>query len=153
MKKTNGEGSIWAIDRKGKTYYMGAITIGFDNMGKPIRKTTGSYKKSKVIEKLDELKYQARHKLLSSDPTIMLGEVFKGWIYEYKRNEVQNNTFAEYETCYRLRIEPYAIAKVRMNDITLDILQRHFNELKNNGLSKIFKHAYFQIYIIILLKV
>src|SRR3712207_8089257 len=41
-KRSNGEGSIWIIQRNGKPYYMGSITIGIDQNGKPIRKTTRS---------------------------------------------------------------------------------------------------------------
>lgn len=146
MRRSAGEGSIWTVERNGKTYYIGSITLGKDENGKSIRKTTGSFKKSRVVDKLNTWKYEAKNKLLSSDPTITLRELFKAWIYDYKRNEIQNNTFAEYEVCYRLRIASSSLSNVKVKDITLDMLQRYFNDLKRQGWSdNVIKKTYIKI--------
>lgn len=55
-KKTNGEGSLTVSTRNGKPYYTGKVTIGFDQNGKQIRKTFGSFKKTIVIEKMNKAK-------------------------------------------------------------------------------------------------
>ena len=146
MKKANGEGSIWTEERNGKIYYRGAITIGLDIYGKAIRKNVGSYKKSVVIDKLNALRYKIKKTQITNNPNITFGSVFYSWIYDYKKNEVQNNTFAEYEVCYRLRIVPHGIANMKMNMISLDTLQRYFNDLQKQGWSKnVIKKTYIKI--------
>lgn len=59
-KKTNGEGSLTVTTRNGKPYYTGKVTIGFDQNGKQIRKTFGSFKKTIVIEKMNKAKNEHR---------------------------------------------------------------------------------------------
>lgn len=146
MKKTNGEGSIWTTTRNGKPYYNGAVTVGIDEIGKPIRKSVGSFKKSIVIEKMNELRSKGKRRIHTGNKNITLGDFFLSWIYDYKRNEIQNNTFAEYETCYRLRVKPYQISKIRINEISLDMLQRYFNQLKGDNLSlNVIKKTYVKL--------
>ncbi len=141
-KRSNGEGSIWIIQRNGKPYYMGSITIGIDQNGKPIRKTTGNVKKSKVVDKLNTLKYEAKNNLLSSDSEITFGNLYLKWVENYKKNEIQNNTYDGYLTCYKLRIQPYPIANIKVANITTNILQNYFNSLQEsvtpNGIKKVY---------------
>lgn len=146
MKKTNGEGSIWTEERNGKTYYRGAITIGLDVYGKAIRKTVGSYKKTAVIEKLNVLRQKAKKTQITNNTNVTFGDVFHSWIYNFKKNEIQNNTFAEYEVCYRLRIITHSISRMKINMISLDMLQRYFNDLKRQGWSdNVIKKTYIKI--------
>ncbi|KDE74877.1 integrase [Fusobacterium necrophorum BFTR-2] len=143
--KSNGEGSIWTVKRNGKTYYMGAITVGFDTDGKQIKKTTGSFKRSNVVDRLNTYKYEAKNSVLSSDPNITLGALYHKWIFLYKKNGVQNNTFAEYEVCGRLRLYPYPIASIKVAKLDLDTLQEYFNSLKLNWSANVIKKTFVKL--------
>lgn len=144
-KRSHGDGSIVTVSRNGKDYYKGCVVIGIATDGKAIRKHFGSYKKSVIIEKMRNTKYEADKNLSLEKGDLTFGESFLSWIYNFKKVEVSNNTFAEYETCYRLRIEPYSIAKTKLGDITLQILQRYFNELQKTWNANVIKKTYIKV--------
>lgn len=141
-RRSKGEGSISTSTRNGKPYYKASVTIGYSADGKQIRKSFGSFKKSVVIDKLNKVKYEAKTNTISSDSGITFGNLYQKWVEDYKKNEVQSNTYDDYLTCYKLHIEPYPIAGVKASQITLDFLQRYFNSLQAvctpNNIRKIF---------------
>ena len=144
-RKANGEGTISTVIRNGKTYYKANITVGWDSNGKQIRKSFGSYKKSVVLDKMNTAKYQAKTNSLSNSD-ISFGELFKDWIFNFKKIEVSPNTFYEYEASYRLRLMNYSIARKKANQITLKDLQQYFNELQKDFTANTIKKTYIQIH-------
>ena len=144
-RKANGEGTISTVIRNGKTYYKANITVGWDSSGKQIRKSFGSYKKSVVLDKMNTAKYQAKTNSLSNSD-ISFGDLFKDWIFNFKKIEVSPNTFYEYEASYRLRILPYSIARKRANQISLNDLQKYFNELQETFTINTIKKTYIQVH-------
>ena len=144
-RKSNGEGTISVVTRNGKPYYKANITIGWDSEGKQIRKSFGSYKKSVVLDKMNTAKYQAKTNSLSNSD-ITFGKLFENWIFNFKKIDVSPNTFYEYEASYRLRIIPYSIARKKANQITLNDLQKYFNELQENFTINTIKKTYIQIH-------
>lgn len=131
MRRNKGEGSITTTTRNGKTYYKASVTIGYDANGKQIRKYFGSFKKSVVVDKINTVKYEAKTNSLSSDSAITFGNLFYKWIHDYKRNEVQSNTFDEYLVCYR-RLTKYPISNVKVSILTVDMMQLFFNDLQKD---------------------
>ena len=144
-RKANGEGTISVVTRNGKPYYKANVTVGWDSEGKQIRKSFGSYKKSVVLDKMNTAKYQAKTNSLSNSD-ITFGKLFENWIFNFKKVEVSSNTFYEYETSYRLRIIPYSIARKKANQITLNDLQKYFNELQENFTINTIKKTYIQVH-------
>ncbi|MGL5656027.1 MAG: tyrosine-type recombinase/integrase [Fusobacteriaceae bacterium] len=132
VKKSNGEGSVWQVERKGKPYYRASVVIGKNSDGNPIRKTFSGYKKSEVIEKMQKALYEVKSNIFTSEDNITFGQFFKEWIFDFKRNEISSNTFAEYEVCYRTKIQSYEIAQLKLKDITPNSLQKYFNILLNS---------------------
>lgn len=143
-RRSNGEGSITTTIRNGKTYYRGSVTVGLDKNAKPIRKTFGSFKKSIVIDKMNDAKYESKNNILI-DSNTSFGDLFRRWIFDYKKIEVSDNTFAEYEVMYRLRVKPHEIANKKVSQITLDDLQRYFNSLQNDWTLNTIKKTYTKI--------
>lgn len=131
VRRNKGEGSITTTTRNGKTYYKASVTIGYDADGKQIRKYFGSFKKSVVVDKINTVKYEAKTNSLSSDSAITFGNLFYRWIHDYKRNEVQSNTFDEYLVCYR-RLTKYPISNVKVSILTVDMMQLFFNDLQKD---------------------
>lgn len=144
-KKSNGEGSIITTTLNGKPYYKASVTLGFDSNGKQIKKSFGSYKKSVVLEKMNKAIFESKNNMVSNS-NITFGNLFKDWIFNFKKIEVSDNTFGEYETAYRLRILPYNISNKRVNQITLNDLQMYFNELQEKFSTNTIKKAYIQIH-------
>lgn len=132
IKKSNGEGSIWEETRNGKSYYRASVVVGRNSDGNPIRKTFSGYKKGEVIEKMQKAQYEVKNNILTLGDEILFSHFFKNWIFDFKKIEVSSNTFAEYEVCYRTKILPYDISKVKIKDLTPNILQEYFNYLLNS---------------------
>lgn len=144
-KKSNGEGSIITTTLNGKPYYKASVTIGFDSTGKQIKKSFGSYKKSVVLEKMNKVKYEAKNNLLSNS-NISFGDLYKEWIFNFKKVEVSDNTFSVYVSTYKLRILPYNIANKRANQLKLTDLQGYFNELQEKYSATAIKRTYIHIH-------
>ena len=144
-KKSNGEGSIITTTLNGKPYYKGSVTVGYDGNGKQIKKSFGSYKKSIVLNKMDKAKYEAKNNM-SSNSNITFGNLFKDWIFNFKKMDVSDNTFSVYETTYRLRLKDFNIANKRANQITLNDLQQYFNELQEKFTAGQIKRTYIHIH-------
>ena len=144
-KKSNGEGSIITTTLNGKPYYKGSVTVGYDSNGKQIKKSFGSYKKSIILNKMDKAKYEAKNNM-SSNSNITFGNLFKDWIFNFKKMDVSDNTFSVYETTYRLRLKDYNIANKRANQITLNDLQAYFNELQEKFTAGQIKRTYIHIH-------
>lgn len=126
-KKTNGEGSLTVSTRNGKPYYTGKVTIGFDQNGKQIRKTFGSFKKTIVIEKMNKAKNEHRENTSFSEFTFE--KLFFYWIDNFKKIEVNLKTYYKYVTCFKKRIADYPLAQKKASRIELIDLQNHFTQL------------------------
>lgn len=133
--KANGEGTIWTEKRNNKTYYRGAYVTGYDANGKPKRKLFSSYKKQDVIDAMAEYKTLMNKGLTSSDDKIMLEDYFRKWLFEYRKNDLKDTTFTKYDSIYRNHVKDSAIGKVKLVDLRKDILQRHYNNLIEEGIS------------------
>lgn len=144
-KKANGEGSIITTTLNGKPYYKASVTIGFDSNGKQIKKSFGSYKKSVVLDKMNKAIFESKNNMLSNS-NITFGNLFKDWIFNFKKIEVSDNTFGEYETTYRLRLKDYPISNKKANQIALNDLQLYFNELQEKFSANTIKKTYVQIH-------
>ena len=144
-KKSNGEGSIITTTLNGKPYYKASVTIGFDSAGKQIKKSFGSYKKSVVLDKMNKVKYEAKNNLLSNS-NITFGDLYKEWIFNFKKVDVSDNTFSVYVSTYKLRILPYNIANKRANQLKLTDLQGYFNELQEKYSATAIKRTYIHIH-------
>ena len=93
--------SIYHETRNGKKYWRGEIVLGYDNKGKPIRKTASSYQKSTVIAKLKKFEEDYKDLDLSMDFQGAVQDLFKTWIFTFKKPTIQGSSFSKYEQCYR----------------------------------------------------
>ncbi len=143
-KKGNGEGSITVKTRNGKTYYCGAVTVGYDTQGKQVRKSFGSFKKAVVLDKMNKAKYENKYNILSNSD-VRFGELYLEWLENYKKNEIGDNTISKYLTIYKLRIKDYSLNNLKVNKISLKDLQYYFNSLQEKYSPKTIKETYIRI--------
>lgn len=131
-KKYNGEGTIYDVVKNGKKYYKAQISLGYDKNGKRIRKCFCGYNKTEVLKKMQQALFKYGVSTYSYD-NISFGDFFKDWLYNYKKIELKPNSFARYESLFRLKIQDYKIYKIKLRELNTRDIQRHLNELINNN--------------------
>ncbi|WP_425539993.1 tyrosine-type recombinase/integrase [Microaceticoccus formicicus] len=127
-KRGYGEGTISKQKRNGKDYYVGQITIGYDNDGKQIRKTFGNAKRSVVADKMRKAQVLIDQNIYNDDE-IVFSDFFYKWMYAFKINEISGNSFARYETTYRNWINKAPLNSIKTKDLTTLRLQEIMNEM------------------------
>ncbi|NLY08866.1 MAG: site-specific integrase [Tissierellia bacterium] len=132
-KKSNGEGSMYSVQRNGKTYYIAQISAGVDKKGELVRKTFGSYVKSEVVEQMQEAQFMASKGQIAVIENISFGDLFYEWLFVYKKQELSHSSFERYLSQYKYKILPFPISKAKIKKIRTIDLQRHFNNLLSSG--------------------
>lgn len=136
IKKMNGEGSITFKLRNGKKYYSGQVSVGYDENGKRIRKTFGAYKKSEVLEKVQNALAEINSKKFVIKKDITFGDFFYDWLFNHKKPKLKYKSFEQYETYYRLHIAPHPIANINLLDLTASDIENHINKIiKDNKIA------------------
>lgn len=143
-RNSNGMGSIIVSIVKGKKYYKGQVTLGYDVYGKQIRKSFGSTKKRELIDKMNKAKFEYKNKDVSN-LNVKFNDFFKYWIENFKKIEISNNSYVKYTTTYELRIAPYSIFKKKASAITLNELQFYFSSLTKRFSPATVKQTYIHI--------
>ncbi|WP_100065149.1 tyrosine-type recombinase/integrase [Miniphocaeibacter massiliensis] len=127
--KSNGEGSIRCEIRNDKKYFIARVTVGYDNNGKQIRKTFGSFKKKDVVDKMTALQHQVNQNLYIEDNQAKLKDWYFNWLFEYKQNKLKPNSFKKYEGYYRNYIADSTIGNKKLAELRTIDFQKYFNIL------------------------
>ena len=122
--------SIYYETRNGKKYWRGEIVLGYDDKGKPIRKTASSYQKSTVMTKLKKYEKDYEGLDLSMDFQGTVQDLFKTWIFTFKKVSIQGASFAKYEQCYRLRIENSTLGLMDVKEVNKIHIQSFINQIR-----------------------
>jgi len=133
--KANGEGTIYCEQRAKGTYYKATLTMGYDEYGKPIRLSTGSYSKKEVIQWLQEMATKKNSNSFSKNTKITLSEWFYTWLYTFQINELKPSTFERYDGLYRNYIKDTDIGNKPLSKLTGIQLQHYYNSLFALGTS------------------
>ena len=121
---------IYYETRNGKKYWRGEIILGYDDKGKPIRKTASSYQKSTVISKLKKYEEDYKGLDLSMDFQGTVQDLFRTWIFTFKKVSIQGSSFAKYEQCYRLRIENTTLGLMDVKEVNKIHIQGFINQIR-----------------------
>lgn len=125
MSKSQGMGYITKQQRKKGTYYVGTITLGYDENGKQIRKTKGSYKQKEVK---DWLKTN-NNKFFSNSSQKTLSECVDNFIETRKKGKVSPLTYERYNTRNRLYIKSKPLGDMEVSKITRSQMQYYADDL------------------------
>lgn len=132
-KRGNGEGSIRKEKRAKGWYYIAKVTVGYDEEGKQIRKTIGSYSRPEVVKKMQDIQYEISNDIYISSNDITFQQFFYDWVFNYKKIEVSPDTLSKYLTAYNLRIKDSNLGKMKMQNIKTTHLQQFFISLLADG--------------------
>lgn len=123
-RRGNGEGSI--CKRKDGLWQC-QVTIGFDDNGKPKRKTYYGKTREEVRDKLNEALMKVKTKTFKEPTKYTFGEWIDIWLNDYMKNSLRKTTWESYETQVRLHIKP-ALGSIKLIKLQPVQIQRLYNE-------------------------
>ena len=128
-KKSNGEGTIYTTERNGRKYYTGQVTLGLDEKGKPIRKSFSGYKRSEVLQRMNEAQFYVDKNIYTDTKDLTFGEYLYEWLYTTKKLELAPLSFERYESIYKNKIKTDSIHRIKLSELSTMNLQKFFNNL------------------------
>jgi len=133
-RRGRGEGSIRWIERI--QMYECRYSVGVDENGKPIIKNIYSKKKSEALERMRDDLASVGKGMYVNPSEKSLYAYCKEWYETYKKPSLKrSNTKLKYEGSLK-RLENADIANVMLKDLSLELIQKYYNELKEQGKSE-----------------
>jgi len=131
-KRGAGEGSV--TQRK-DGLWQGAVTIGRNANGTQKRKYFCGKTRTEVSKKMTTaLKELQEGKFIDNSTSPTIKQWMNHWLWTYKKNNLKQTTFEQYETLLRIHLYP-ELGKVKLSDLKTDKLQNLYNDMKEKGLS------------------
>ncbi|APZ96927.1 tyrosine-type recombinase/integrase [Fuerstiella marisgermanici] len=131
-KRAKGEGSIF--QRKSDGRWVGRISLGRDDKGRRIQKTVYGGTQGEVVDKIDNLKQQAKLNSKSVVSKDSVAAYLQNWLYDDVAVNRAGKTFEEYELASRLYIVPF-IGAIKLNRLDAEALQKWQATLKRKSFS------------------
>lgn len=133
-RRGRGEGSIRFLERI--QMYECRYPVGVDENGKPIIKNIYSKKKSDALAQMrDDLAALGRGTYVNPSEKSLYAYC-KEWYETYKKPSLnRSNTRLKYEGSLK-RLEKASIANIMLKDLSLGLIQKYYNELKEQGKSE-----------------
>lgn len=113
-----GDGSLTIRDRAKGKYYCLNFIVGYDVMGKAVRRTVGSYKKYEVYDKAKTAIAEFKADNIIYDDDASVGDMFKMWLFNFKKPSVSDTTFERYYCVYKLRLKDLDFALLNPSEVT-----------------------------------
>ncbi len=131
-KRGAGEGSI--LKRK-DGLWQGSVTIGRNKNGTQKRKYFYAKTRAEVAAKVTTaLKDLQDGKYIDSSVSPTIKAWMNHWLWTYKKNNLKETTFEQYETLLRIHLYP-ALGDVKIVNLKSEQLQTLYNDMKSKGLS------------------
>ena len=131
-KRGAGEGSI--LKRK-DGLWQGSVTIGRNKNGTQKRKYFYAKTRAEVAAKVTTaLKDLQDGKYIDSSVSPTIKTWMNHWLWTYKKNNLKETTFEQYETLLRIHLYP-ALGDVKIVNLKSEQLQTLYNDMKSKGLS------------------
>lgn len=131
-KRGAGEGSI--TQRK-DGMWQGAITIGRNKNGTQKRKYFYGKTRAEVSKKITAAAKELQEgTFVDSSSGTTVKQWMNHWLWTYKRNDLKQTTFEQYEVLLRKHLYP-DLGNGKLSELTTDKLQKLYNEMKEGGLS------------------
>ena len=124
-KRANGEGTIY---QRKDGRWAGAVTIGYDENGKQIKKTVYGRNQTEVAKKLSDISGRLKSNTYEVVEQKTFGELMSEWLLVFKKSAVSPRTFEGIIRNYRLHIEPI-IGKMKIYEIDTFVVQQVLNKM------------------------
>lgn len=131
-RRSNHEGSIY--QRKSDGLWLGVAHVGYDAMGKPLRKYVSAKKRTEVVEKLKDLRRKIDDRLLLKDESVKVAELFERWFEDVMRHQIAPSTFSNYQTVVRMHILP-CLGNKKLVELNVGDVDKLLSQKADSGLS------------------
>ena len=131
-RRSNHEGSIY--QRKSDGLWMGVAQVGYDPIGKPVRKYVSAKTRTEVVKKLKVLRRKVDDGLLLKDDDVKLAELFEQWFNDVMRHQIAPSTFSNYQTVVRTHILP-RLGNKRLTELSVSDVDKLLSQKADSGLS------------------
>ncbi|MHB8380655.1 MAG: tyrosine-type recombinase/integrase [Acidimicrobiales bacterium] len=131
-RRSNHEGSIY--QRKSDGLWMGVAHMGYDSLGKPLRRYVSGKKRTEVVKKLKDLRRKIDDGLLLKDEDVKVAELFERWFDDVMRHQIAPSTFSNYQTVVRMHILPRLGSK-KLVELNVSDVDKLLSMKADSGLS------------------
>ena len=128
-RRSNGQGSIF---QRKDGRWCGSITIGYNNVGKQLRKCVYGHSKAEVINKLAKIIGLVNNCDYVTIENNTFGELMLDWLMVFKKNAVTSRTFEGDIRNFRKHIDTY-LGKFKLYNVNHFVLQQLFNNMMDSG--------------------
>ncbi len=128
----NNEGSLYQRSSDGR--WIGAVLYGYDNRGRPLRKTVSAKTRAEAVKKLRELQRNLDKGLPPPDDRLTVTALFEGWLTQVLPLRVAPATAANYTSLFNTHIKP-GLGRKRLARLQPDDVQHFINQKLDDGLS------------------
>ena len=129
---SNGEGSLY--QRASDERWIGAVTLGYDQVGRMRRKTVSGKTRAEAARKLRKLQHDIDCGLPPPDDRITVNDLFERWLTQVILHRVAPATVGNYSSLARTHIEP-ELGRRRLSRLKAEDVQRFLHAKAEDGLS------------------
>ena len=127
-QRMNGEGSLY---QRTNGRWVGAVTLGYDTNGRPVRKTVTAKTKTEARQKLKDLQGKLDDGFTPPTREETLAQLFERWDRDVLSTQVQSDARDNYMTVARCHIIP-TLGKKKVSALTVADVQ-HLTASKLRG--------------------
>lgn len=131
-RRGNHEGSIYR--RASDQRWVGQLLLGYDGLGRPIRRFVTAKTRSEVAQKLKQLRRQFDDGLTVPDAGLKLEALSERWFENVLRHQVAPSTFSNYQAVTVKHIVP-ALGKKKISALMVTDVDRLLSSKIDSGLS------------------
>lgn len=131
-RRGNHEGSIY--QRTSDQRWMGVALLGYDQTGKPIRKSVTAKTRNEVVQKLKRLRRQIEAGVPTPDTALKVSQLFDRWFEDVLRHQVAPSAASNYKTIAVNHVLP-TLGNKRVADLKVTDVDRLLSKKIDSGLS------------------
>jgi integrase len=131
-RRGNNEGSIY--QRAADQRWIGVALLGYDQLGKPNRKSVTAKTRNEVVQKLKKLRRQIEDGLPAPDTALKVSQLFNRWFEDVLRHQVAPSAASNYRTIAVNHILP-TLGNKRVADLKVTDVDRLLSKKIDSGLS------------------
>ena len=131
-RRGNHEGSIYQRASDGR--WLGVALLGYDERGRPIRKTVSATTRSEVVRKLKQLRREIDEGQLVAGASVKLSDLFERWFEDVLHHQVAPSAARNYRTVITKHVLP-TLGGRKVADLTVSDVDRLLSKKLQQGLS------------------
>lgn len=130
MRRGNSTGTIYKLSGKRRKPWVARMTVGFDENGKQLRQTVGTF----ATKREAQVALEAACNASAPRTSMTLKQAWTEWTAQFSGSHV---TIASYKSAYKNLLE---VENLEINSLSLDLLQPIVDGV-SNGTAKIVKNV------------